>query len=398
MTRVIVGDLRTGRRWSDVPFTKVSWSTRVGAIDSIEVTVTLSDPDVRKLDLRSAAAVGKSFLGIVEGEAFSENGWFVAAGPVWQHTYEANESNDLTITASGWESYFATRVILPPAAASGSVPIILPEGTAPIVVGPDDTREAGDSNPALDTTFTGFDLGTIGAKLEQQVLAWPGSPELFVFPAARTGGHTRTYKASALKRCDDAVNELTRVEGGPEIFHETRWRADKLGIEVLYRSGTESQPRLSSPPPYGRLDFSVEAPIVEDLEVTVSGERLAGQAWLNGGRNVNKAIIRRGFNSTLTDEGYPLMEIIESHPTASEVDTLDSYAAELVRVGSAPTEFWSLSLRTDVPPAKGDWIDIVMPEGAYIPKDVYRRRIMGIASDEKSDKKFKLTIAEAPSG
>lgn len=379
MTRVIVGDLRTGRRWNDVPFLTLNWTSRLGTYDTLEVTVTLSDEDVEALNLRSAAAVGKAFLAVVEFDVF------MAAGPVWSQSWDADK-NELTISASGWETYFAHRIILPPQAADqDAYPIILPDGTEPIVVGPDDTREAGDSNPALDTTFSDFDLGTIFKKVAQQALAWPGSPGIFVFPPDVPGTRTRTYLAAGLKTVYDAQRDISAVENGPEIIWQTRWTTDRLGIEVLYRAGTESEPRLSSPQS-PRWDLSVEQSPITGLQVDVTGGSMAGQAWVNGGRSVNKALIRRGYNPTLTDQGYALFETVDSHPTASDVSTLDGYASELARVGSAPTEFWSFKVKTTSSPRpgefmKGDWVTVVMPD-TFVPKGSYSRRLVGLSGSE----------------
>jgi hypothetical protein len=387
MTRIIVGDLRTGRRWSDVPYFDVSWSSRLGTYDTVTAKVTLGDPDVVELDLRSSAAVGKSFLGVVEFDVF------VAAGAVWDQSWDA-DSNELTITASGWETYFSHRVILPPQAANQSAyPIILPAGATPIVVGPDDTREAGDSNPAVDTVLTGWDLGTIAAKLAQQALAWPGSPGLFVFPAPVVGRRERSYKASELKNVYDAMKEISAVENGPEIRWETRWTEDRLGVEVLFRAGTEEEPRLTSPQPH-RWDLSVE----QSLKVDVSGSNLAGQSWLNGGRGVNKALIRRGYSSTLTTEGYALFEVVDSHPTASEVSTLDDYANEIVRVGSKPTELWSFVVE-DADLAVGDYGNVIAKPGMYIPAGEHPRRAVGLSGNsDAGEYRVTVTTAEVLSG
>ncbi len=397
MTRIIAADLRTGQRWNDVPFLDFSYSSRVGTADSLSVTVTLSDPDVAELDLRSSAARGKSIIGIIENDVF------LAAGPVWAQSWD-EDTNKLTVTAAGWETYFAHRaVLLSLAADQDTYPIILDHDISPDVL-------AGASNPALDMTFTGFDLGTIGSKMCQAMLAWPGSPSVFLFPDDIPGGRTRTYPASALKNGSDALSELSQVENGPDIFFETRWRPDRLGIEVLYRAGTESEPRLFSPEVH-RLDHSVEQSAISGLKVDSSGESLGSQSWVSGGRNVNQAIVRRGFDPTLLTEGFALFDIVDStHTDASDISTLDGYAAEAVRKGSSPTEFWTFDLRTDTPPlpgeySKGDFVDILMPSAKpgqskpYVPgsSTPYRRRIAGIASKNAQNDSVTITAYEVNS-
>lgn len=395
MTRIVVSDLRTGQRWTDVPFLDFSYTSRVGAYDSLSAKVTLADPDVAKLGLRSAAAVGKAALHIIENDVF------MASGPVWAQSWD-EDTNELTITAAGWETYWAHRVLLWVLAANqNSYPIILDHDIS-------DEVKAGASNPDLDMVFSNFDLGTIGSKICQAMLAWPGSPEMFIFPPDVAGAHTRTYPAADLRLGSDALSDLSKVEGGPDIFFETRWTADRLGIEVLYRAGTEAEPRLYAPETH-RLDHSVEQSALTGLRVDTDGSELAAQAWVSGGRDVNKAIVRRGFNPQLLEQGYALFDILDSsHSDVSELDRLDGYANETVRIGSAPTEFWSFDLKTDTSPkpgeyAKGDFVDVVMPYAKpgqpdpFIPGGTYRRRIAGISSKNAQNDTVTITTYEVVS-
>lgn len=64
-----------------------------------------------------------------------------------------------------------------------------------------------------------------------------------------------------------------------------------------------------------------------------------------------------------TDAGYPLLEFVESHSMVTEQDTLDGKAANLVKRGSKPARFVTLTLLSD---------DDVNPLGSYFVGDVVR--------------------------
>lgn len=378
MTRVIVANARTGRRLLDVPFLDISWTSPLNGLDDVTVTVTLNDPDVAKLNLRSAGAPGKAILAVLEFDVF------MASGFVWTQEWD-EDSNHLTLSAAGWGSYFNRRVVLP-TNANNPDPIILTADLTEPVQGEEEPREIGDSNPATDTVISGFDLGTIFKKLCQLMLSHPGSPEFFEFEADRVGTRQETIKGAELKNGWDALSALTERDDGPDAIFETRWTTDRLGLEVLVRTGTEAQPRLFTPfnsrgVPVLRWDKTVPEPSVTGLKVKTSADGMASKSWVSGGRSANEAIIVAAINERLLDEGYPLLEVTDAHPTASVTATLQSYASGLVTVGQYPTEWWTFDVKKDVAPKAdahkiGDYLELKQGPGSYLAAGTYRRRIV----------------------
>lgn len=362
MTRWLIGDLRTGRRLLDLNVVSGSWSTEVNGPGAISVTVTLNDPDMKRLGLRNAATVGKSFL------AVEENGNIMNAGPIWAHDYD-KDNGTLSLTAAGLWTYFDHRVLVP-TLASATDPVSYPL--------------------YADTTFTNLWYGTWAKRLVQQAQTHTGGNVPVVFQADEAGTTTTTYLGADLALVGDALNDIVALSGGPDLEFAPRYTGDRLGIEWVFRAGTVAQPQLFSSSTFV-WDYAVPTPTIQGLTVKVNADSMASRAWVTGGRSVDKALYARYDNASLTDAGYPLLESVNSsNSTESDPAVLGAYAVEMARVGSKPTEFWSFRVQATVTPQvgdyrAGDYCLIKIANDPYIDKGQYRRRIMSMSGDEQGD-------------
>jgi hypothetical protein len=366
VTEYIIGDLRTGRRLSAVRVTKGPWAVGIGGPGTVSVTVSLADPDIRALDLRSAASVGKAYLAVVENDTILE------AGPIWTHNYRKSDRT-LQLNAAGLWTYFDHRVLMRMLAA-GEVP---QDG---------------------DTYLENLSWGTIAKRLVQQARTFTGAEIPIVFQPDEAGGVTATYSGADLRLVGDALQDIAAQDGGPEIEFTPEWTDDRKGIHWRLRTGTTAQPQLASKTTH-RFDYSVEKRTVSDLEVAVDGSKLVGRGWTTGGRSSSVALFGQHINTALTDRGYPFLEVVDSsHSTAETQEDVDGFAKELARVGSKPTEFWTFKARADAVPLAGsyrpgDSCSVHMANDDYIPDGDYARRITDIAGDEQGDW-IKVTTGE----
>lgn len=366
MTEFFIGDLRTGRRLMSLPITSGSWSVGLNGPGSLSVSLTLLDPDVAALDLRSAATVGKSYLAAAEGDVILE------AGPIWTHSY-SKDTGKLTLNGGGLWTYFDHRVLIPILAA-------------------------GESPQGADSEYVGISLGTIAKRLVQQAQAHTGGNVPVVFAPDEAGTAEQVYKGADLKLVGDALNDLTQLEGGPEIEFLPQWSEDRLSVRWLLRTGTNSNPQLASTATHV-WDYSVSQPSIKGLEVNIDGSAIAGRAWATGGRSSSAALYGVYTNTALTNQGYPLLEVVDSaHATDDTDELVQGYATELARVGSKPTEFWSFSVRADELPTlgqyrPGDFCEIRMANDPYVPDGKYRRRIVDMSGDQDG-KWVKVTTGE----
>tara|TARA_R110002124_G_scaffold5003_8_gene31480 strand:+ start:1916 stop:3130 length:1215 start_codon:yes stop_codon:yes gene_type:complete len=390
MTRYIIGNLRTGRRILDLPVMSGRWGCRYLTAGTINVTVDLNDPDVQALELSNTATPTQAFLAVVEGETIME------AGPIWVSNY-SRDTRTLELAAKGMGSYFNHRLILPLLAATVDVDqFTIPD--------PTDTSKTM-ANPALTSSYSALSLGTIAKRLVEQAQSWAGSDVPIVFQADEAGTHERNYLGLDFKPVMQAIDDIANTEDGPEFSFQPRFTADMLGVEWLFRTGTNDNPLVTSE---SVPLWSVTAPKspVSGLTISEDGSQRLSLGWQVGGRQADTVLVARAYDPTLVDSGFPLMEDIDSsHSTVSEQSTLDSYAAAMVRAGLSPYEVWSFTAEANPVDENGlsggpqigqyrvgDFADLVFDAwdpltGVGDPfltqKRTVRHRIIGLSGDER---------------
>lgn len=378
VVRFLVGDLLTGKRIQWLQVDSGSWSEVLNDSGDVTCTVPLSDPDNAVLGLRESAAVGKAFLAAVDGDLVLQ------AGPIWSHGWD-DTTQTLTLVAAGMWSYFDHRVLLP--VLTGITPTDAAADTrfSPVVSDPDDPGYPW----AVDTQQS---LQTIAKRLVQQAQTWTNGNVPVILPSEVAGTAARWYKGSALALVGQRLRELTGVEGGPDIMFTPRWTTDRLGIEWVMRIGTPTQPLLFSPQ---RQNFhlGLDHSSLSNLKVKVDGSRLASTGFASGGRSDGRGIVTVSPDATLTNAGYPALDLVESRSTASEESTLQEYSDELVLRGRQPITTWSFShdLSREIPPNleafnAGDFAVVTVHHSAYLEERPYVMRLLSRDGDISSNR------------
>lgn len=331
MTRYILGNLRTGRRILDLPVLTGPWDVRLNTAGSITCAVDMNDPDVQKLDLRNTSTPAQTFLGVVEGDRIME------AGPIWTRNY-SRDTRVLQLGAKGLGSYFDHRLILPLLAQTISVDqwtVKAPGETLPV------------PNPLLATTLNGISLGTMAKRLVQQAREWTGGNLPIIFQEDEVADRTQTYNGVDFKSVLEAIEDLADRVNGPEWAFVPRFTSDMLGVEWLFRTGTESQPLVTSQAVPLWNVTRPQSPVTA-LGVDEDGSKLVSLNWQIGGRQDDEVLVARAYDPRLVDANYPLMETVESsHSSVSEQPTLDAYAEGAVAVGQRAREIWSFTAKAD---------------------------------------------------
>ena len=414
MTEYILANLRTGRRILNVPVMSGPWDDRLGAAETINVTVDMNDPDVQALDLRNSGTPGQSALCVNEG------GVLMAGGPVWVSDYD-RDNKALTLNALGMASMLDHRLIMPLIAQT----LGIDQWTVPDPNDPTKTI----ANPLLATIIDGFSLGTIAKRWLQQALTFAGGNLPIVFQSDEAGTATQPVDGVDFKRIGEGFSQLSGRENGPEINLKPRYTADKLGVEWLLETGTAAQPLITSS---AVLAWNVTAPEspISGLRIKKDASKLGSLAWQTGGRKADTVLVARSYDSALVDSGYPLMELTDtSHSSVEIQSTLDTYANADTAAGKRSVEVWSFTAKArpydqhgkPAGPfvgqyAVGDYVDLIfaekidgrLPLGALLPSDdvfpseelfpadgtpwsshgdpfipggTYRQRIIGISGD-----------------
>ncbi|TFC92034.1 MULTISPECIES: hypothetical protein [Cryobacterium] len=391
MTSYFIGDLRSGPiAVRNLAPTSGPWSDRLGAPQSVDVTLNMNSPEIRTLDLRNVATEAKAYLGVEEG------GVIMACDPIWTRNYD-RDAGTLKLGALGWGSYYNHRLILPLLAKV----IGLNQWTVPDPENPAKTIP----NPLLATVINGVSLGTRAKRLLQQAHLWTGGALPMVFQADEADDRTKTYDGTDFKSVGEAIKQISEMENGPEMRFESRFTADRRGVEVLFRTGTVAQPLLTSQS-VPMWDVTAPQSAVSNFKTDSDASDMGSLAWQTGGRQADTVLVARAYDPALVDAGYPLMERFDSSHSSVEIQgTLDSYAADNMASGRYPTEEWSFIAQArpvdaDGFPAgpfvgqysTGDYADLKFAK--FDPEtnagDPYlqaggtsRHRIVGLSGDEK---------------
>lgn len=349
MTRsIMVGDVRTGRRITQIPVSSASWSMVHRGVGEIKVDIPLGAEDFAAMErtlsglwpgpdlflpfyptpvtgvwrpgdgLRpeflAALDPARCFLAVLEDDAVLE------AGPIWSWAY-ADGSNVLTVGAQGLRSLFDHRLVMG----------LLADWPG--------------ANPAAWTaTYSGMSLGTIAKRLVSLAMSHTGGNLPIVLPDDETGSHTRTYYGYNLGRLGDYLDALMGVINGPDIALQPRLTADRMGIEWVLRTGTEADPLLHQHAGDWTWDSSVPRGGVGGISVTRDATALAERAWVSGSGTELSLLLRSATDEGLLDRGFPLMETTDARGTVEVAATADSWAAANLRGASRPTQAWTFEV------------------------------------------------------
>lgn len=371
--QALIGDLRTGKITAVVPVTGATWQQVVNAAGTISATVNTAAVEVAGLDLYHTAAPPRAFLCIQYDQTI------IAGGPIW--TAHANWSaGTLTLGAAGMWSMFDARMLIP----------VLAE---PLTLG------AAQAATTTYPTSANKSLGDIAAALVAQALAHVGGNLPIVAPAAQglTPGATRTYNGYDVASVGQRLAELTAVIGGPEVRFQPRYKStDPTSVEWVMLVGSPAQPQFVQGGLDWTFDASVPKSMVSDIDVDISAKVMATRAWEVGGGTGVGVLLSQADSTALTSAGYPLTEFVDrTHNGVLVQADLDAYAAQLLTDHNRPAVALKIKVRNDGAPADGasasgprlgqyvagDYCQLVVPSGWYLPAGARRARILQIDGD-----------------
>lgn len=162
---------------------------------------------------------------------------------------------------------------------------------------------------------------------------------------------------------------------------EPRWTSDRQGVEWVMRTGTPAEPLLYSQQRQV-FQLGVAASSLTQLVVKVNGAMMASQGFALGGRTDGLGLVSVSTDSTLTDAGYPLLEVADtSHSTVSEVSTLQQYSDELAVSGRTPVTTWTFNHQLSEQPYLsgfnvGDFATVSVRGNAYLEDGRYSMRVL----------------------
>lgn len=394
---VLVGELRTGRRLVALPYSGGSWSIAAGAAGDITVKIPTKaadlmrleprvsgglwpSPDVwpsettfprevvtrwvpgssRRRDIDGATEPTRTFLAILAGDRVVE------AGPIWSRS--EGDDGTLEIRALGLRSLWDHRLVL-----NHLTSVTTPGAVA-----------------ASSLSYAGVSLGTIAKRLVQEALAHTGGSLPVVFQADEAGSSVRTYPGFELASVGQRLQELSQVQGGPEIDFQPRLTPDRTGIEWVMRTGTTAQPWLAQVGLDWMVDTTVPRGALGSLSVVEDASKVATRAWAKGSGTDEATLISRPAVATdRLDAGFPLLESAESYSSVVDQATVDAHAAGDLVANDRPMQTWKVTVAVDsrVGAARpGDWWSIRVGDGrVLVDAGLYRSRMASMSGDLASE-------------
>ncbi|ALY08864.1 minor tail protein [Arthrobacter phage Galaxy] len=309
----------TGAKLAPIQVQANSWARVLNGRGSGSTVVNLLDALVADLNadigLRNLTRLVSTTL-VVE-----RAGRPIYAGVLWSREYDRG-AGTLTLSHSDVRSIFMARKAL----AGGGL-------DWPI------TR--------TKLSFAGLSLGTIAKRLVEAGMAGPNAALPIVLPGDMPGIHAREYFGYNLPVVEELLDNLTNVEGGPDLDFEPRW-SERDTLEWVLRTGTDSAPELGGGPWDWNLD--AEQPGVSSVKVKEDAAKMGNRWWEVGeGEELDMLMARATANPM--PAGFPLLERDNSHKTTNIQATLDDSArADLATYGQ-PTVQWSLTVAAGGVPA-----------------------------------------------
>ena len=420
MRSILVGEVRTGRRITQIPVSGAQWSVKHRGTGDITVEIPLDADEFKVLErswvgglyfgeglvvspttfpeaatpvwrpgdgirpeLLAALEPARCFLAVLEDDLVIE------AGPIWAWNYAYG--GVLQVKAAGLRSLFDHRFVMANIASAWA---------------------------EWKVDYSGLSLGTIAKRLVQLAQSHTGGSLPIVLPADESASadeaHSRTYRGSELATVLTRLDQLMDVQNGPDIAFEPRLTEDRQGVEWVMRTGTEAQPMLFQSGGDWVWDSRVPRGGVGGLSVQRDATMLAQRSWLTGAGQDEALLIARREpaqigEADLRDVGFPLLEVSESRSSVEQQATADSWAAGNLTAVLRPMQTWScevLARPTDSRGAfagpqlgqfrPGDWAKVWVPEdhpllSLLLPSGMQRARLLGFSGG--LDDMVKLDLA-----
>lgn len=203
-------------------------------------------------------------------------------------------------------------------------------------------------SPEWVLQFAGMSYAGIAAALIRETLEW--GQLLIDPPTSDPGTRVRTYQCWDFATVRERIVDLGSVQDGPLMQLEGYIRADG-NLRARFVSGEGGH--LWTWVPAARKQK------VSLVSVDEDGESMATEAFALGGRSEDVVLVAKSSATTLTAEGWPLMQVADSsHSTVSELDTLKGITDLTVADGSTLPESYELKVSANYDVRIGDYVDL----------------------------------------
>lgn len=376
---LVLGDTKTGRIHSRIPYESVKWGQRLNDSGPVSAVLRPHSKELQRLDLRSITTTVRNFIGV------DYEGTLLEAGPIWKRNYNPN-TRALTVSGLGLWSIFDRRKNL-----KGSV--------------------IGLSGSAVTSSVLSIQRGHLGSiaaelvRVSTQDNPYVGGTAGYlpvVLPPNQPGTtHVRNYKGFNLGWIGDDLRELTGVQGGPDLRFRPRYKSGVDNyVEWVFEHGKVDLLYQDGPDWFWTAAVS-KSPVLE-YGVEQDGSKLASKVWTPGSGQEVSMRLASAVDTQLVDGGFPWTEGEVGSTSEENLGPLQDLANRSVADRRRPWDTWKIVVRADQRPRlgqylPGDWAIAKTPENHPIldPDQLLRVRILSV--DGGSNQSVSLEVAPVQS-
>lgn len=370
-----LADLRTGVITAEIPLAGAKPSKKLNASGTVSGTWDLSaswrggDPYTLTRPARTALYL------LRDGRP-----WW--GGVLWTSRYDS-DSNQISLGAADFWSYFDHRKVLPTLPAGPAATYVAVQSTAYTAV---EQNQIARNLVTLAQSHTGGDIGIQMDATSSGVV------------------RDRTYFGYDLTDVGSALANLSQVEGGPDMLFDVLPDLDSNGRVVrVLRLGTPTLGQQGAPHVFEAGGNLLRYTWPSD------GTRTATRTFAVGDGMDLGRLIAVAEDTTRYDDGWPLLETDVSYSTVSETATLQGHADADLAAAKLPVVLPTLDVRGDgrntlgrvVGPAVGDYAPgdearVVIADRFFSHGLDTTMRIVGIEVDPGYDGIEKATLTMNP--
>lgn len=344
---------------SEVPISEPpTWQRQINANGSWQVRIKLGATNWTQQQLRSICTPGRFSVGIFWGD------YGCQGGPITSYAVD-DVSGVLTLSGGGLWSILNRRPV------------------HSTTFNPDTTAI---TDLTADVSFTG-QLWDIAGDLLRTATGWLGRPgsalPLDIPVDSGTGTAERNYTASELASTGQRLQELTQVDGGPDIdFAPYR----VVGDNMIRHRAMIGQPFIQQQGEPVMFDYGSS---LQSLSIDGDGSNVSTTVWTKGAGNERLQLLGRASSTVLTDAGFPAMDMVDTrHTDATEQATLNGWATAGLGLYGRSVEAWKAIARVDASSPLGSYDPGFFGKynlngHPWMPDGIYTVRILGIGSSQE---------------
>ena len=371
--RALLFETRTGLPVVDLEVSDWSYDTGVLAADKIDVSVPAYTRRARSMDLGELLTPFKYSIALVD-ESVEGRRWVPAAGYIASRDPQDDEDGrqSFKVSCRGFDGLMQYRHVR----AFPGWPLIGSDG-----------KPTG----AYDMSFENLSLGTIIKRLVSETEKFPAGDLPIVYEPDRAGVHERTaYEALDGKPVLEAIDDIADLMDGVEYdFVPVIDEYDHVSLRLV--TGLDGVGAIVG---NDSLTWNLggTATDIRGWEPNDQIGEVATDAVFTGGKGDDLVLAARATDTTLTDAGWPRVEVWDSsHSTVSRQATLQSWADG--RVGGV-FQRPKFEVRADKAYGlrHGDIVEISSLGHWYVPDGIQRRRVLSVNRSSSSPDWFGVSL------